>query len=190
MSRQLVFGEPGDTRVWVKCANAISERVTDGRYPAGEWLPELSKITAELGTSASAVGKALREAAAHGVVTRVGATGYYAGPGEPPPWPTGRTRMRTVADQPSPGKPGEPPGPREALLSGEQYVTAHELAALLHTSPMTVYRLVKDGALPGTIRITERLLRIPASSARAFLERSLLDPAQLDINDITEADGQ
>lgn len=58
---------------------------------------------------------------------------------------------RTVPDgtpPPSepPTQPGGPTGP--GRISGEEYLSVAEVAALWHRSPKTVYRRVYDGELP------------------------------------------
>jgi excisionase family DNA binding protein len=167
------------------CANEIAARVADGRYPQGEWLPPIAKISADLGTSFSPVQRGLLEVYSRGLISLVENTGYYAGDGPPPssPKPHGShgPRSQPVLEQQE--KDDEQPGdPRSALLLGEQYITVKELATLLRTSVMTIYRVIKDGEIEGVIQINERLLRIPVSSAQAYLKQCLIEGEQLSMD--------
>jgi excisionase family DNA binding protein len=49
-------------------------------------------------------------------------------------------------------------GERRAIATAE-YLTAHEAAILLRTSPTIIYRKIKDGTLP-TIHLGPRFIRI------------------------------
>jgi excisionase family DNA binding protein len=65
--------------------------------------------------------------------------------------------MTSTPTAPGHPAPQPPAGP---------YVTVAELAAATRISRNTIYRLIHAGQIPGTVRITPRTLRIPASAAR------------------------
>lgn len=187
LARQLFFGEPGDPRRWVQCANAIVERIRDGRYPAGEWLPELAKLCAELGNNTYPVKRALEEVHEQRLITRVAGTGYYAGTGPQPPIPDNPHPMHPPVKSVRPRDTSDPAAARTAFLARQEYITVAEFAASLRVHNMTAYRLVNEGELPGSIRVG-RSIRIPLSSAEAYLEGSLIIPGQLDMQDIADLD--
>jgi predicted DNA-binding transcriptional regulator AlpA len=167
-----VFGLPGDPRLWARCANQIAERLADGRYPPGQWLPGIGKICADLGVTYRPVEQVLAELCAAGLVTRVQGRRYYAGTGSPPDCPPA-----PPARQP---RPGGPPAPRQRdPLPGslqEEYITLEDLRRMLRIGSGTAYKLVAEGSFPGAIRVGSKLIRIPASSARAYLESRLIAP--------------
>lgn len=167
------------------CANEIAARIADGRYPQGEWLPTLEKLSADLGTSTAPVQRGLSEVYSRGLISLVENTGYYAGDGPPPASPRhhGKHRRRSP---PVPKQQTE--GPRSAFLAAEQYITVKELATFLRTSVMTIYRVIGNGEIEGVIQINQRLVRIPVSSAQAYLKRILIDGRQLslDIEQLSE----
>jgi excisionase family DNA binding protein len=65
----------------------------------------------------------------------------------------------------TPTAPGHPaPQPPDG-----PYITVAELAAAIRVSRNTIYRLIEADQIPGTIRVSTRTLRIPASAASQLL---------------------
>jgi hypothetical protein len=87
----VAFGPPGDLRLWAQCANKLAERIADGTYKRGEWLPSTRDIAIELGMSITPVLRALPGLCGKGLVSRVQGVGYYVGNGGPPPAPSAIT---------------------------------------------------------------------------------------------------
>ena len=177
MAEKITFGRPGDTRQWVACASQTAERLADGRYPPGDVLPPVAKISAETGQSASPARRALDHLRAAGLVNQAG-NGRYRAPA--------RNEAAAAAphSEPEPGA-GEQDS-REAFLRREQYLSVAELAACVHASKATIYRVIQAGELPGVIRPSGRTLRIPVRSARQWLAKAVLDPGQLSLEDLAE----
>lgn len=156
MARLVVFGDPGDPRKWVSIANEIAARITDGRYPSGEWLPPIMKISADLGNGTTgndyrAIERALDEICAQGLTTFAEHAGYYTGDQEPPEKPDGRLLRYANKASARPKKPqARKPSPREQFLSNEEYITGPELANMLRLSKMTVYRMIHHEKLPAS----------------------------------------
>ncbi|MFJ6530896.1 helix-turn-helix domain-containing protein [Streptomyces longwoodensis] len=63
----------------------------------------------------------------------------------------------------------------DTTLPQSQYRTVAEIAAILHVSKMTVYRLIDSGALPA-IRLGHRTKRVPVEAFEAY-RRALLAAA-------------
>ncbi|MCW2935796.1 MAG: Bacterial regulatory protein gntR family [Actinomycetia bacterium] len=102
-----LFGFAGDPRQWVRAANEIAARVSDGRYPPGQWLPRITDIADDLGLSAAPVRQGLAEASGNGLVTYVRYRGYYAGNGSlPPDCRPAKPRRQPGPGQQSPQLPG------------------------------------------------------------------------------------
>lgn len=181
----VTFGLPGDPRKWVQCANAIAERLADGRYPDGQWLPNFTQLAAELAANPSTVDHALTTVRAKGLISLVDGVGYYAGSGEPPA--TSRPDRRAGPGHSRPRHAGRlTDQDRDRLPASlrELYLTATEVARLLRLSTMTVYRLVSEGAFAGAVQIgTGKGLRIPASSVDAYLKRCIVTGA-LDLSEL------
>lgn len=59
-----------------------------------------------------------------------------------------------------------------------RFSTAAEVAIALRISTMTVYRLVKDGELPG-YRFGKNVLRIPTQAVWDYMRGSKIDPDDL-----------
>lgn len=68
----------------------------------------------------------------------------------------------------------------------ETLLTAAEVAEQLRVSKMTVYRLVRRGELPA-VRVG-RNYRIRERELRAYLDAQVVDPADLDLDDLPDAD--
>jgi excisionase family DNA binding protein len=168
----VVFGPPDDCGKWVRCANQVVERIADGTYKPGEWLPSARRLAAELDTSAPVVFQAFSELCARGLISRVENKGYYAGNGEPPsgkpPKVHGAKEYAGKHDAMQDSQSGE----QHRDLLKEKYITVSEFASMIRTSKMTVYRCIESGEIEG-VRVGENAIRIIASSARAYLERSL-----------------
>jgi excisionase family DNA binding protein len=161
-----VFGTSDDSRKWVVAANAIAERLADGRYPPGEWLPPLAEMGTEMGMSAATLYAALKELGAKGLVTHVRKTGFFPGdrrPARPPERLHG-----TAADQPP--SPASPRIQSQNPLA-EDYVTVRELATRLRVGLMTVYRLAAAGEIDGVVRFGKSW-RIPESGVRAYMAKN------------------
>jgi excisionase family DNA binding protein len=68
-----------------------------------------------------------------------------------------------------------------------RYLKVKEVAAQLRVTPMTVYRMVHDGDLPGTIRVRGSI-RVPEASVRALSAKQVSqEPQELCL---TPADAQ
>lgn len=61
----------------------------------------------------------------------------------------------------------------QSVLSGTQFLTVAEVAALMRVSKMTVYRLVHSGELPA-VRVG-RSFRVHAKAVHDYLETSYFD---------------
>lgn len=66
-------------------------------------------------------------------------------------------------------------------------LTANEVAEQLRVSTMTVYRLVRRGELPA-VRVG-RNYRIRQRDLAAYLEGQVVDPASMDLDELSEQDG-
>jgi excisionase family DNA binding protein len=155
-------------RKWVICLMWIKDRIDNGTYPEGTWLPRVDEMCSILGVSVHSVRRALFELSDRKIINQVSSIGWYVGNGEPP-----------LEDSPAeikrnnrgygrrPGTPEEP----ALFLSEESYITCRELAAMLHVTRVTVYKIVNSGQIQGPIRVG-RSLRIPVSGATKFLEEA------------------
>ena len=144
----------------------IKQRISDGTYPQGEWLPLLDEIASSLGASVIVTRQALGELERRRIVTNVKQAGWYAGTGARPAGPSPGEKKRWGWDTVKP----EPQAPA-AFLKQETYITATEFAAMLRVAKMTVYRIVRTGDIAGVVRVG-RTYRIPVSGARKYLETS------------------
>ena len=71
-----------------------------------------------------------------------------------------------------PWRPKSPPPRRtRASRGGESFYTVQSLAEYLGVGPDTVYRLIRAGRLPGTMRLGRRF-RIPKNAVDALDERA------------------
>ena len=68
----------------------------------------------------------------------------------------------------------------------ETRLTAAEVAEQLRVSKMTVYRLVQRGELPA-VRVG-RNYRIRERELRAYLDAQIVDPADIDLDDLPDSD--
>lgn len=180
----MIIGPPSDARRWVINANAIRERIVDGRYPAGEWLPPLARINDDLNAARDyrAVQQALNELCTLKYITFVDGVGYYPGDIEPAAPPEGDLR-RFIVSKPR-GIPR--PGDRAQFLDSEEYVTVTEFASYLRVSRMAVYRVIEANEIVGVLRIGTKMLRIPISGAEAYLSRCVVDGSQLSLEDFSD----
>ncbi len=60
----------------------------------------------------------------------------------------------------------------------QEYLTPAELAATLRMSRSTIYRLIAGGQIPGTIRVSARMYRIPAAGVSQFITARGITQAQ------------
>jgi GntR family transcriptional regulator len=165
-----------EPRRYLQIAGALRTKLHDGTCKPGEMV-QLERLRHEHGVARQTAAKALRVLADEGLLTRYPGLGYYFqdDDGRPP---------RATARHPH-NEPGSQPPPM-----AEQYITAPELAGRLRLSTMTVYQLIHDGEIEGAIRIGTTAIRIPGSSAQAFLERCRMQGQHLNLDDlIEEADG-
>ena len=61
----------------------------------------------------------------------------------------------------------------KASLSGTQFLTVAEVAAMMRVSKMTVYRLLHNGDMP-SVRVG-RSFRVPAGAVHEYLQTSYFD---------------
>jgi excisionase family DNA binding protein len=148
----------------------IKERIDNGTYPQGTWLPRVDEMCSALNVSIHPVRQALFELSDRQIVTQVDGIGWYAGNGEPPQDASPAEAKRHRWDSWRPGTPEAPDPP----LSEESYITCKEFAAMLRVTPVTVYRIVHSGQIEGAIRVGKSL-RIPASGAAKFLQDATLN---------------
>jgi excisionase family DNA binding protein len=142
LARLIIFGESGDPRQWVSCANEITARIADGRYPHRQWLPPLAKISADLGAenSYSPIRHALKQISDQKLISFAEHTGYYVGDIEPEEKPQGELRHYAVPKTPAPA----PRNPPDTLL------TTAEVAAMFRVDPKTVTKWATAGKLTST----------------------------------------
>jgi excisionase family DNA binding protein len=165
-----------EPRRYLQIASALRTKLHDGPCKPGD-LVQLEQLRHEHGVSRQTAAKAPRILASEGLLTRYPGLGYRVrdDDGSPP---------HATARHPH-NEPGSQPPPM-----AEQYITAPELAGRLRLSTMTVYRLIRDGEIEGQIRIGTTAIRIPESSAQAFLERCRMQGQHLNLDDLMEeADG-
>ena len=181
MARLEVFGEPGDPRKWVACANQISARIADGRYSPSEWLPSFAKISADLGTAHgnATMRRALEELRAQKLISSVPRVGYYTGDGEPPHKPPRElrdyaTRRKLAA---TPRAPQDGPLPTSCASQDGPLLTPREVAAMFRVDPKTVTRWAKAGKLT-CIRTLGGIRRYYASEAETLLRESRQEKRQ------------
>ncbi|SEJ91442.1 DNA binding domain-containing protein, excisionase family [Deinococcus reticulitermitis] len=64
-----------------------------------------------------------------------------------------------------------PEGTSQSLTTPqhESYLTVSEVASLLNLAEATVRQLIRDGKLP-SLRLTEKIIRVPASGIRALVQ--------------------
>lgn len=67
----------------------------------------------------------------------------------------------------------------------ETLLTAAEVADQLRVSTMTIYRLIRTGDLPA-VRVG-RNYRVRARDLAAYLDAQVVDPASVDLRDISDA---
>ncbi|MFP4635000.1 MAG: helix-turn-helix domain-containing protein [Nitriliruptoraceae bacterium] len=72
-------------------------------------------------------------------------------------------------------------------IMSDPLLTANEVAEQLRVSTMTVYRLVRRGELPA-VRVG-RNYRIRQRDLAAYLEGQVVDPASMDLDELSEQDG-
>ena len=74
-----------DRRAYVRIADELRGQIADGRLPAGETVPPISKLCLDSGCSRQPVGRSLRMLEREGLIARVQGVGYYVclRPGEP-----------------------------------------------------------------------------------------------------------
>lgn len=65
----------------------------------------------------------------------------------------------------------------------DRLLTAAEVADELRVSTMTIYRLIRRGELPA-VRIG-RNYRVRATALQDYLDSQLVDPASIDLADLT-----
>jgi excisionase family DNA binding protein len=169
-----------DPRPYLHIAANLREKLGDGTFKPGDPVL-LDELLRDHGVSRQTAAKALRVLADEGLLTRYPGLGYRVrGEGGSTPHPApAPPRHRHDGDQ-----------GRQFPAMAEQYITVPELAARLRISTMIVHRLIHDGDIEGAIRIGAKVIRIPGSSAQAFLERCRINGQHLDPDDlIDEADG-
>jgi excisionase family DNA binding protein len=190
LARLVVFGEPGDPRKWVICANGIAARIADGRYPPGEWLPPIAKINADLGnitgTNYIPIQRALDEIRTCGLISFAENAGYYTGDSEPSRRPQGS--LKRYVDAAGYRHNENMKRQQDAMRSGP-YWTVAELAAHVRTSPMTIYRLIKEDRFDGVIQVRGSF-RLPEASVKAFLATCRIDPAEIDLENLNDDEGE
>jgi excisionase family DNA binding protein len=142
LARLIIFGEPGDPRQWVRCANEIAARIADGRYPHGQWLPPLAKISADLGAENSyyPIRQALRQIRDQELISFAAHAGYYVGDTEPEEKPQADLRHYAIPKRPA-AVPAAPP---------DRLLTTAEAAAMFRVAPATVTRWADAGKLSTT----------------------------------------
>jgi excisionase family DNA binding protein len=160
---------------WQSCADLIAERVQDGRYPPGLWLPGRQDLADELDARPHHVKEALTQLAATGLITYVPRTGYYAGDTKPE-----RKRPQPRRPKPQSGLPGE------RSIFDNDYITADELADYLRVSHMTAYRIVAEGHIEGVLRINARSIRLPSASVRAYVDSLKIDAHDLNPDELAD----
>jgi excisionase family DNA binding protein len=143
---------------WVTCADEITIRIKDGRYPAGQWLPSLQRLADDLGVSRGPVTEALTHLREQGVIIHVKGKGYHPD-GEPPRGEPPRKRRAVTQRTPD----------EVSSLLTVPYVTVTELASALRVSKMTVHRAIKAGLITGVVRVSARTIRIPPDGVRGFI---------------------
>jgi excisionase family DNA binding protein len=67
-----------------------------------------------------------------------------------------------------------------------QLLTAAEVADQLRVSTMTIYRLIRSGALPA-VRVG-RNYRVPVADLERYLTAQVVDPASVDLDAVGEDD--
>lgn len=145
------------------CADEITIRIKDGAYPPGEWLPSFQRISDDLNFGRATVERALAYLASEGIITHVTGNGYHHG--EQPDHPPGRKRRTAVRRR---YEPGRSEADISALL-GNPYITVMELARFLKVSKMTVYRAINEGRIPGVVRLSPRMVRLPSAGVRVYI---------------------
>jgi excisionase family DNA binding protein len=160
LARLIIFGEPHDTRKWIAYANQIAARIADGRYPHGQWLPPLAKISADLGAAGrdyTLIRRALKEIHAHNLIANAEGTGYHTGDTEPDSDPPEELRHHP----PKPQK--QEVGPHNIPDTG--LLTTAEVAAIYDVHRNTVTRWADAGKLT-TRRTLGRQRRYEASEIK------------------------
>jgi DNA-binding GntR family transcriptional regulator len=66
-----------DRRAYVRVADELRGQIVDGRLPAGELVPPISKLCLDSGCSRPLVGRSLRLLEREGLIARVPGIGYY-----------------------------------------------------------------------------------------------------------------
>jgi excisionase family DNA binding protein len=162
----VTFGPPDDPRKWVRCANIIAERLHDGTYPAGEWMPAMARIGIELGASARPVKEAFEELRAKGLIAYADGPGfYYAGNGSQPR--KQRSNQTHYSRAPHSGPERQPGGGPSDLLE-QKFITVQEFASMFRMGESTVRRLIENDDIKRAIKIG-RSYRIPEASVEAYL---------------------
>jgi DNA-binding transcriptional regulator YhcF (GntR family) len=174
LGEQVDSGKPE----WEEYANGIAKLIATGVYPPGEWLPPLSKISADLGNTRpvfhyAATQRALDELFFAGIINYVDQTGYYVGDTEPEKAPDKHLLRFKHNGSNCPRQPT----PREAFLASYAYVSVPELTKVLRLKKVAMYDLISSGEFEGIIRVGNGL-RIPVSSARAYIGRCAVDARQ------------
>jgi excisionase family DNA binding protein len=163
LARLIIFGEPGDPRQWVTCANEITARIADGRYPHGQWLPPLAKISADLGAENSyyPIRQALRQIRDQELISFAEHTGYYVGDTEPEDKPQADLRHYAIPRTPAAAPANKP----------DRLLTPAEAAAMFRVDPATVTRWADAGKLSST-RTLGGHRRFYASEVEKYLRDS------------------
>jgi predicted DNA-binding transcriptional regulator AlpA len=183
---KVIFGDPGDTRGWVACANFIAQQIAEGKYPQGDWLPPARIIAMDAGVPGNypAAQNALKKMALEGLVSLAEGTGYYAGACEPPRSRPGHP-LSHIISQRAGSRIADLPLARDFLNDGSVYVSPVEIAAFFRCSKMTIYREIKGGNFAGAVRFG-RTVRVPVSSVRTYIDDNPADISQLEFEDMED----
>jgi excisionase family DNA binding protein len=101
--------------------------------------------------------------ASEGVITHVTGTGYHHG--EQPDHPPRRKRRAAAQRRYETGRSEQ----EISALLGNPYITVRELARFMRVSKMTVYRAINDGRIPGVVRLSPRMVRLPSAGVRVYI---------------------
>jgi DNA-binding GntR family transcriptional regulator len=72
------------TSKWGACLRWVKERIDDGTYPEGAWLPLITEVASALNMSTFPVRQALAALEKQKIITRVHQEGWYVGRGPQP----------------------------------------------------------------------------------------------------------
>jgi excisionase family DNA binding protein len=163
-------GGSHDSRPWVRCADEVARRITDGRYGPGEWLPAPYALAGELELAYEAVVMAYGVLGSKGLITEMTGNGYYVGV-IPPRGLPGGAESATL-----PRRGGAVPARQDGGLLGEELMTVAEFAGIVRVSVMTVYRMIRQEEIDA-VRVSSHTIRIIRSSAEEYLRRNRLTSA-------------